>query len=508
MAFKDVFKKLNLSGTGAKLGEKLAALRQKLPFGKKPAALSQGEPGLLEQPSEPSATPHTFVDDGPTDPGIPIETINAGAASSNAGPENASPESQTGLLEAPPTQNFVSRVSGFFKRRGTPTPDVEPGVAAEVAPGLDSPTPPTELPVAAPGPTVEPFVAPEGNAFKRYAALAGYHYKNISTNFKAQAKTLATQLKENFPKNMEDLKKIQPDELFERMRQLTGGRASGMYMRIGAAAFASYFLADTVSLFTDSMIPDAPPVPAPIVRRATEGNRRSVNEYAAITDRNIFSAKNIIPKEINDDGIAQKTNLPLNLIGTVVLRDERKSIATIEDKSQNMVFPVRIGDTMNDRIEITKIEHLKVTFRNKSNNRLEFVEIVEDQPTLRVEASHGPAHSSDGGVTKLDETQIQLDQKVIRDGMANLNEVLQQARAIPNFENGMPDGYKILQIVPGSVFDKLGIKNGDVVVGLNGEPVNDPGKALGLLNDLPNANHVDIAVKRGGRKMNMSYDIK
>ncbi|MBI3542315.1 MAG: PDZ domain-containing protein, partial [Deltaproteobacteria bacterium] len=91
--------------------------------------------------------------------------------------------------------------------------------------------------------------------------------------------------------------------------------------------------------------------------------------------------------------------------------------------------------------------------------------------------------------------------------MANLNEVLQQARAIPNFENGMPDGYKILQIVPGSIFEKLGIKNGDVITGLNGETVNDPGKALALLNDLPNANHVEITVKRGGQKKTMQYDI-
>ncbi len=494
MAFKDVFKKLNLSGTGAKLAEKLAALRQKLPFKKK-------ENPLLEAPLD--SNPQTFVDDGPTDPGVPLDA--------NLEPqvvETPYDGLSDGMLEAP-KKSFLrglgsnlrggfQRIGGLFKRSSTPTPEIEPGmesapVTAEIADAAAD---------AAPA-----FVPPEGNAFKRLTATAAYHLGTFATNLRVQARTLGTQLKENFPKNMEDLKKIQPDEIFERMRKLTGGRASGMYLRLGAAAFASYFLADTVSLFTDSMIPDAPPVPAPIVRRSNDDKHRSVNEYAAITDRNIFSSKNIIPEDKPGDGIAQKTNLPLTLIGTVVLRDERKSIATIEDKSQNMVFPVRIGDTLNDRIEITKIMHLKVEFINKSNNRLEFVEIVEDMPTLRVEATHA-AGKAEGGITKMDETHIQLDQKIIKDGMANLNEVLQQARAIPNFENGMPDGYKILQIVPGSIFDKLGIKNGDVVVALNGEPVNDPGKALGLLNDLPNANHVDIGVKRGGRKMNMSYDIK
>ncbi|MBI3558295.1 MAG: PDZ domain-containing protein [Deltaproteobacteria bacterium] len=501
MAIKDLLTKLNLSGTGAKLAEKLAALRQKLPFKKKDPNLEHPPHHLDDLPADSAQASHTFVDDGPTDPGIPLDASNTNVVSV---------ETPNDSLIAAPKKNFFSgladnlrggaaRIGGMFKRKATPTPEYEPGME----PGAVA----TDAPAPASTESVPPFVAPEGNAFKRYTALAGYKLKNLSTNFRAQAKTLATQLKENFPKNMEDLKKIQPDELFERMRKLTGGRASGMYVRLGAAAFASYFLADTVSLFTDSMIPDAPPVPAPIVRRATEDKRRSANEYAAILERNIFSAKNVIPEDKIGEGVAQKTNLPLNLIGTVVLRDEKKSIATIEDKSQNMVFPVRVGDTMNDRIEITKIQHLRVEFINKTNNRLEFVEIVDDQPALRVEASR-PAGHGDGGITKLDDTHITLDQKVIKDGMANLNEVLQQARAIPNFENGMPDGYKILQIVPGSVFDKLGIKNGDVIVALNGEAVNDPGKALGLLNDLPNANHVEIGVKRGGRKMNMSYDIR
>lgn len=332
--------------------------------------------------------------------------------------------------------------------------------------------------------------------------------KAIGPALKARFAAAGAAIAAVLPKNLDELKSLSPDELMERFRQLTGGRAYGTYLRLGAATLASYFLADTVSLFTDSLIPDPPAVPAPMVVRKND-KERSVDEFGAITSRNIFNSKGIIPDtEVNPNGPARKTNLPIVLIGTVVLKDELKSIATIEDKSQNMVFPVRIDDVVSDKIQIKKIEHLKVTFVNRSTGALEYVEIIEDLPTLRLETTKAPKARGDGGISAASDTQFTIESKVIKDGMANLNEVLQQARAIPNFENGVPDGYKILQIVPGSIFDKLGIKNGDVIVGLNGEPVNDPGKALGLLNDLPNARNVQIAVKRNGKKMNMNYDIR
>lgn len=445
MAFGDSFKKLNLSGIGAKL----RALGQKLSFKKK------------SLPESPSSTDHT-------DPGFLDDAPNASSMIENTDP----------MLELPkPT--LGARIKRALKLSSKPASN---GEALDTATSniLDDGAP----------------QQPSGNALQR-----------LSGKTLAFAGRLTSTLKENFPKNLEDLKKIQPEELMDRMRELTGGGATGMYLRLGAAAFAAYFLADTVSLFTDSLIPDAPPVPAPIVKR-TEEKQRSINEYAAVVDSNMFIGHTIPSETVDPNGPARKTNLPLVLIGTVVLKNELKSIATIEDRSANMVFPVRIDDVMNNQIQIKKIEHLRVTFLNMNSNQMEFVEIIEDTPVLRIESARPTAPKGEGGVTKLDDTHVQIEQKVIRDGMANLNEVLQQARAIPNFENGMPDGYKILQIAPGSIFEKLGIKNGDVISGLNGEPVNDPGKALGLLNDLPNANHVEITVKRNGHKQTMNFDIR
>lgn len=343
-----------------------------------------------------------------------------------------------------------------------------------------------------------PIAPPETNVFKR-----------LVSDSRVRLAAFAAAVKAKFPKNMDDLRRLQSDEALDRVRELFSGGNAATYLRLGAAAFASYFLADTVSLFTASMIPDPPPVPAPRIARKEE-QRRSIDEYASIIQRNIFNSQGLIPEpeEGAGSGPARKTNLPFNLVGTVVLKDELKSIAAIEDKSQSLIFPVRIDDTIADKVKITKIERFKVYFINRSTGALEYVEIVDDLPQLNMRAAAPTTPKGEGGISKTSETNFELERKVVDNAVSNLSEVLQQARAIPNFENGMPDGYKIIQIVPGSIYDKLGIKNGDVICGVNNEPINDPGRAFAFFNEIKSARQLEICVKRGGRKMTMNYDIK
>ncbi len=326
-----------------------------------------------------------------------------------------------------------------------------------------------------------------------------------------------TKIRARLPQNLDDLKRMRPEEIlqlllgdnFDKARQLlVSGKAYGTYFRMAFVAFGAYFMADTVSLFTDGMIPDAPIVPTPKIVKKVE-KTRTLEQYAAITTRNIFSSKNIIPEDKDlENGPARKTSLPLNLIGTVVLKDELKSIASIEDKSANMIFPVRAEDTVQGKIRITKIEHLRVTFVNLSTGHLEYVEILDDFPQLNVTGPARAAPKTMDGITQTSENKFEIEKSVIEKGLTNISQVLQSARAVPNFENGMANGYRIVDIDAGSLFETMGIKKNDVISGINGEPLNDPGKAFQLFNEIRNVQHLELNVIRNGRKTVMSYDVR
>ncbi|HRK02027.1 MAG TPA: type II secretion system protein GspC [Oligoflexia bacterium] len=300
-------------------------------------------------------------------------------------------------------------------------------------------------------------------------------------------------------------------ETLERTRTMVSGRAYGTYFRMGAITLAAYFLADTVSLFTDSFVPDPPVVP-PARMSAKSGARKSIEEYGSITSRNIFNSQGLIPDDgVLGQGPARKSNLPLHLVGTVVMKDELKSIAAIEDKTQSLVFPVRVEDGIDGRIRITKIEHLRVYFINESNGQLEYIEIVDDLgiPALRTSAAAPTKKTGDDeGITNRGETQFDIDRTVVDKALTNINEILTQARAIPNFENGIPNGYKLIQIVPGSIYEKLGLKNGDVITRINGEPITDPAKPIQMFSELRSMNRLELTVKRGGRTQSYGYDIR
>jgi general secretion pathway protein C len=283
---------------------------------------------------------------------------------------------------------------------------------------------------------------------------------------------------------------------------------TGTYLRLIVIAISAYITADTTSLFIEPLLPEPPKVPErKITKKQNKG--KTIEEYASILSRNIFSSKNLIPED-GSSGQARRTQLPLNLIGTVVLKDELKSIATIEDKSQNLTFPVRIDDIVNNQIKITKIERFRVYFINQSTGNTEYVEIVDDLPKLNITTSGQSSARlmSKDGITKTSDNKYEIEKNTLEKALSNIGEILQQARAIPNFENGVQDGFRLIQVQPNSIYQQLGLQEGDVINCVNGEPINDPSKAFQIFNEIRSITNLQLCIKRNGKKTVVNYDVR
>ena len=50
---------------------------------------------------------------------------------------------------------------------------------------------------------------------------------------------------------------------------------------------------------------------------------------------------------------------------------------------------------------------------------------------------------------------------------------------------GQVDGFTLVDIMPGSIYEQLGLQRNDVIKGVNGEGVNSPTKAMELYKSLP-----------------------
>jgi general secretion pathway protein C len=290
----------------------------------------------------------------------------------------------------------------------------------------------------------------------------------------------------------ERIQNFEPAQTAEWASKTFQRQDAGGYGKAATIALCAFFLADLAALLLGRFIPE-PPVARLSHPMGSARHAKTLEDYNVIFARNLFNRDGKIPGEEtpggppSDDAAPVKTSLPFNLIGTLILQDELRSIATIEDKSASMVYPVRATDEIPSKARILKVEPRKVTFINVANGRKEYLDMPEDgnlPPVNGPRVSVAPSRGGGPGIEKVAENQFNVSRSEVDNALKDLNKVLTEARAVPNFENGVANGYKLFQIVPGSIYDKLGLQNGDVISGLNGTPINDPGKAFEMLSEL------------------------
>ncbi|MBT5093448.1 MAG: PDZ domain-containing protein [Halobacteriovoraceae bacterium] len=92
--------------------------------------------------------------------------------------------------------------------------------------------------------------------------------------------------------------------------------------------------------------------------------------------------------------------------------------------------------------------------------------------------------------------------------LGNINEILTQARAI-QIKN--PDGslsFKMVEVVPGSLYSKLNIQDGDIITGINGKKIKNLNEIMALFGKIRSIDHFELSVKRNGIESSMDYDFE
>ena len=80
-------------------------------------------------------------------------------------------------------------------------------------------------------------------------------------------------------------------------------------------------------------------------------------------------------------------------------------------------------------------------------------------------------------------------------------DLLKQATVVPS-GNG---GFLVKQMQPGSLYEKLGLRPGDVIKSINGQPLNSMEDAIRLYQQMPNIDDVQMEIMRGGKPEQLYY---
>lgn len=92
--------------------------------------------------------------------------------------------------------------------------------------------------------------------------------------------------------------------------------------------------------------------------------------------------------------------------------------------------------------------------------------------------------------------------------LADAERLLQEVTIDPYFQDNLPAGFTITDLKPDAIYKKMGLQNGDVIRGVNGEAVTDPEQALYFFQRVAEGGVVEIKIKRRRRTRYISLNVE
>ena len=241
-----------------------------------------------------------------------------------------------------------------------------------------------------------------------------------------------------------------------------------------------------------------------------------------------------VPEEYEEeefDDVPRLTELELKLTGVMVAQNPRWSMAMIQNESDRETHVVGVGDTLplEEPVEVLEIRRDRVFIDN--GGRLEFVRL-EDSPygdpepepraqrpsggqandrrarAQRQESEQRQRDDDRSGVVAGGENQYTVDRSRIESALADEEQLSREARVMPNYRDGEPDGLRLVGVRPDSFYSDLGIRSGDVIHSVNGRQLTNQRQALEMLETMRTNKEVTIEIERRGQRQEMEYNIR
>jgi len=280
-----------------------------------------------------------------------------------------------------------------------------------------------------------------------------------------------------------------------------------LLINIAVVAGLGWVSALWVGQFVSARMSAIPPYSPPQVERTLQG--QAGGDYSILARKNIFNPAGVYLPAVG--GAITDCTLPLKLMGTIIAdnkMDNAAIILNIQDKQQDLY---RINNKLIQGAVITGISRFEVLINN--GGRMERLSInFGDEMSggaMEMPGSKGAHTVSGAAVSMTGEGKVLMDRRYFDSQKGNINDMMTQIRAIPNMTpSGAVDGFQLFEIAKDSIYDKVGLKNQDVLQRVNGQPLNSVETGLDLFNALKNDNHFVLDILRNKENKSITVNIQ
>ncbi|MBI1821538.1 MAG: hypothetical protein HY036_02270 [Nitrospirae bacterium] len=287
---------------------------------------------------------------------------------------------------------------------------------------------------------------------------------------------------------------------------------------------ASFLLADMTTLILGSKLEASasllPKEKDPVQFSLSRGF--DSRQASTIVEGNIFNSRLRGKKEETVAFLPLPEPVPdlqtrFRLIGTSEGSSEG-SFAVLEDQTSKEQSLYHLNDPVLNHVRIAQIQRNKIKLAYAGGSTILQIQLDEERSSqpgnvasvLPMNGQNGinPMGSPHPGIRQMTPNRWVLDRQEVSHNLDNLNQLLTQARVIPNFSDGKPDGFRVFAIVPDSFYEKIGLKNGDVLERVNGIEIKDPESFLKVFQHLKDENRITLDLVRNSQKETMGYEIR
>ena len=264
------------------------------------------------------------------------------------------------------------------------------------------------------------------------------------------------------------------------------------------------------------------PMPASVKSNLSQAAEKAepYDRYAPITERNIFNPAEkglkLLPlteKKAGGSEAAQASETgmtPLSgsykLVGTII-GPQANSWAILQQGADRKQRILRMHANI-DGGKIVQISRNRILIQRDGKEEILSFREEEAQSRPGGTPPSSPPTAAGQVVKKLSANRYVVNREDVSSAVGNINQFMTQARIKPNFVGGRPSGFSVSEIQGGSLMEKLGLQNNDVVRRVNGQAIDKPEDIFQAYSQLQRDSNIELEIERGGRREVLRYEIR
>ena len=202
--------------------------------------------------------------------------------------------------------------------------------------------------------------------------------------------------------------------------------------------------------------------------------------------------KAIVDKNAGEYFLPSEEYTAFDLKGTIAV-DQSLGYAIVEEKGKGKQKLYRLGEMIGSA-RLIRITRNTAILKSGEKELVMKIKEVAEGPLMGRSPRPGGTESG-----------IAISRQDVTQSLGDLKSIMSQAVVRPFLNEGVQQGFVVSNIVPGSLYQKLGLKNGDVVVDVNNKRLESADDILQLVNVMQAGGSVSVNLMRNGLNETINY---